>query len=468
MVSFEDTLFKSLLYDSNYVRKVLPYLDDSYFDGSRKTLFNIYKNLFDEYNEVPTLEAIGVVLQKSPVGESEFEEIAELLTTCHKNRKDLPNTEFLVKETEEYCRDKKLYDSIYQSISILEDEKSNKNSIPDLLEDALSISFDTSIGMDFFEDAEKRYEAYTAEDARIPFPLNALNRLSNGGHKKKSLSCVLAGTNTGKSALMCYLCGEFLRRGLNVLYISLEMAEEDVQERIEANLLNVSTDELKKLTKEQYMGKIRNLQSKTNGKFVAKEYPTSAGHVGHFRHLIKELKQKKKFEPDFIFVDYINICASYRISAQGSNSYSYIKAIAEELRGLSMEMNTPIMTATQVNRSGMDKSPEMTDTSDSFGLPMSLDFFISLSQNEVHQENGQQLINCIKTRWGNKSKIKPELVNIDWDKMRYSDIDSATSVASKVGNNKPKTSKGSNESSTGSSLRDKKKRKGSSAEFQWE
>ena len=332
----------------------------------------------------------------------------------------------------------------------------------------MSISFDTSIGMDFFEDAEKRYEAYTAEDARIPFPLNALNRLSNGGHKKKSLSCVLAGTNTGKSALMCYLCGEFLRRGLNVLYISLEMAEEDVQERIEANLLNVSTDELKKLTKEQYMGKIRNLQSKTNGKFVAKEYPTSAGHVGHFRHLIKELKQKKKFEPDFIFVDYINICASYRISAQGSNSYSYIKAIAEELRGLSMEMNTPIMTATQVNRSGMDKSPEMTDTSDSFGLPMSLDFFISLSQNEVHQENGQQLINCIKTRWGNKSKIKPELVNIDWDKMRYSDIDSATSVASKVGNNKPKTSKGSNESSTGSSLRDKKKRKGSSAEFQWE
>lgn len=181
------------MYDSNYVRKVLPYLDDSYFDGSRKTLFNIYKNLFDEYNEVPTLEAIGVVLQKSPVGESEFEEIAELLTTCHKNRKDLPNTEFLVKETEEYCRDKKLYDSIYQSISILEDEKSNKNSIPDLLEDALSISFDTSIGMDFFEDAEKRYEAYTAEDARIPFPLNALNRLSNGGHKKKSLSCILAG-----------------------------------------------------------------------------------------------------------------------------------------------------------------------------------------------------------------------------------------------------------------------------------
>ena len=275
-------------------------------------------------------------------------------------------------------------------------------------------------------------------------------------------------TNTGKSAMMCYLCGEFLRRGLNVLYISLEMAEEDVQERIEANLLNVSTDELKKLTKEQYMGKIRNLQSKTNGKFVAKEYPTSAGHVGHFRHLIKELKQKKKFEPDFIFVDYINICASYRISAQGSNSYSYIKAIAEELRGLSMEMNTPIMTATQVNRSGMDKSPEMTDTSDSFGLPMSLDFFISLSQNEVHQENGQQLINCIKTRWGNKSKIKPELVNIDWDKMRYSDIDSATSVASKVGNNKPNTSKNSGEGSTGSSLRDKKKRKGSSAEFQWE
>jgi len=441
MISIEQSIFKALLYSEDYVRRVLPYLDETYFDGPQRTLFNVYKKLFDTYNSIPTFEALAVTLQNEKIGDSEFNEIAELIGECYKTKDELPDIDWLVDETEQYCRDKKIYNAIYESINIIEgtNKKLDKHAIPELLDEALAVSFDHSIGMEFFDDAERRYELYTDEDNRIKFPLEALNRLSNGGHKKKALSCILAGTNVGKSSMMCFLAGEFLKQGLNVLYITMEMAEELIMQRVEANLLGVSTDDLEKMPKDKYLEGIAKVKAKTHGKLFVKEYPTSSAHAGHFRHLIKELRQKKKFVPDFIFIDYINICASSRYkSLSGVNSYTYVKAMAEELRGLAVEFDVPIMTATQINRTGYnDTSPDMTSTSESYGLPATLDFFIAITQDEVLAENKQQMIHLLKTRWGIKADARPELVSIDWSRMRYSDVGSTQEIVNKVGNRKP-------------------------------
>lgn len=451
MNSIESSIFKGLLYNEEYSRRVYPYLDESFFDGSYKTLFKLYKNLFDKYNTVPTLEALAVTIgQSSEVPERDYEEILDVVGDITKTKEDLPDTDWLVDETESYCRDKAIYNAIYSSINILEgsDKNLDKHAIPDLLDSALGISFDSSIGMDYFDDAEARYELYTAEDNRIPFPLNALNRLSNGGLKKKSLSAFLASTNVGKSALMCYLAGEFLKAGIDVLYISMEMSEEVVSERIDANLLDTTTDNLKKMSRKDFLAGVNKVKNKTNGKFVVKEYPTGAAHSGHFRHLLKELKQKRKFKPQVVFVDYINICASSRYkSMNGVNSYSYIKAIAEELRGLAVEFDLPIVTATQTNRSGAnDDSPDMTSTSESFGLPATLDFFVAITTDAIMMENKRQQLHLLKTRWGNKSTMRPQMVGIEFDKMRYYDVDTAPSdhdqkvqdVKESIGSNKPK------------------------------
>jgi len=445
MVSIETSIFRGLLYNDDFARKSIPYMDELYFDGGHRTLFKVYKELFDKYNKVPTIEALAISLQKSSITEQDYSEILSVVEEVAKEPEEVPDTQWLLDETEEYCKDKAVYNAVYESINILEgsNQKYDKHVIPELLDAALGVSFDTSIGMEFFEDAERRYELYTAENSRIPFPLKALNDMSNGGLKKKSLSCILAGTNVGKSALMCYLAGEFLKQGIDVLYISMEMAEELLYERVEANLLNTDTDSLKRMSKEKYLSGIQSIKGKTNGRFFAKEYPTSAAHAGHFRHLLKELKQKKKFKPQVIFVDYINICASSRYkSMNGVNSYSYVKAIAEELRGLAVEFDVPLVTATQINRSGFNEaSPDLTSTSESFGLPATCDFFIAMTTDEVLQENDQQMIHLLKTRWGNKSKVKPQLVGIDFNKMRYYDIGGSDEVKSKVGQNKPEPKK---------------------------
>lgn len=452
MVSIENSIIRGLLYNEEYARKVYPFLDDSYFDGSHRTLFQLYKELFDKYNNAPNIEALAVSLQKKPIAEHEYEEIIEIVSEASKDLDDMPQTDWLIDETEEYCRDKAIYNAIYSSINIIEgtDEKHDKHAIPEMLDNALGVSFDSSIGMELFDDAERRYEMYTAEDNRIPFPLKSLNDLSNGGLKKKSLSAILAGPNVGKSALMCYLAGEFLKQGNDVLYISLEMGEELIYERVEANLLDVNTDDLKKLSKKQYLDGIGKIKGKTNGRFFAKEYPTSSAHAGHFRHLFKELRQKKKFKPQVVFIDYINICASSRYkSMNGVNSYSYIKAIAEEIRGLAVEFDVPIMTATQINRSGFSESaPGMDSTSESFGLPATLDWFVAMTTDEVMMENDRQLLHLLKTRWGNKAKLKPQMVGINWNKMRYYDVDggigsgpTTDEVKNKVGQNKPERKK---------------------------
>lgn len=447
MISIETSIFKGLLFDEDFSRKTIPYLDESYFDGGYRSLFKIYKDLFDKYNKIPNIESIAVTLQKSKISEHEYEDILGVVEEVSRHKDEPVDTDWLIDETEEYCRDKAIYNAIYSSINILEgtDKQHDKHVIPEMLDSALGVSFDSSIGMEFFDDAERRYELYTAEDNRIPFPLKALNDLSNGGLKKKSLSCILAGTNVGKSALMCYLAGEFLKQGIDVLYISMEMAEELLYERVEANLLDVSTDDLKRMSKEKYLNGINKIKGKTNGRFFAKEYPTSAAHAGHFRHLLKELKQKKKFKPQVIFVDYINICASSRYkSMNGVNSYSYVKAIAEELRGLAVEFDVPLVTATQINRSGFNEtSPDLTSTSESFGLPATCDWFIAMTTDEVMEENDRQLIHLLKTRWGNKTKLKPQMVGIDFTRMRYYDVNSDPSqpttdeIKNKVGKNKP-------------------------------
>lgn len=430
-----------MLYDEEYSRKVYPFLTEEFFDGSKKILFNVYKELYDKYNTVPTLEAIAITLQAKSIGDSDFSEILELVEEVSTTKADLPNTQWLIDETETYCRDKAIYNSIYQSIAILDgsEKKLDKFAIPEMLEKAISISFDTNIGSDYFEDAERRFELYTNDDNRIILPLHALMNLSNGGLRLKSLVAILGGTNVGKTAVMCYLAGELIKHGYNVLYVSMEMAEEWIGQRIDANILDIKTEDLEKLSKDEFLSKIRKVKEKVLGKLIVKEYPTSSAHAGHFRHLLNELKQKRKFVPHVVFVDYINICASSRYrSLSGVNSYSYVKAIAEELRGLAVETNTCFFTGTQLNRSGMkSSSPDMTDTSDSVGVPFSLDWFIALHSDEVLLQNNQILIQLLKTRWGNKAKIQAQLVNIDYDKMRLSDVSSDSSLKLKVGQNKP-------------------------------
>ena len=417
---------KSLLYDEEYVTKVIAYLDEKYFTDDAQTIFSVYKHLYDKYNKIPTLEAIAVTLQGYALDEMQYSRIVDIVEVIN-NKDDLPDTKWLIDETEQYCKDKAIYEALYRSLGIVEgeDKTFDKYAIPELLEDALSISFNNELGNDFFDDAEKRFDHYTSPDSRLRFPLDCLNYLSNGGHKKKALSCILGTTNTGKTAMMCYLAGEFLKAGKDVLYVTMEMCEEDIHERIEANVLDIRTDDIKKLAREEYISRIHTLKKKSlGGKLKVKEYPTGTGTAAHFRQLCKEYKQKHKFEPDIIFIDYLGICASSRYKNNGSvNSYSYQKAIAEELRGLAMELDVCMMTGAQINRNGASHTaPDMTDVSDSFGIVMALDFFFALTTDEVLQDNGQQLIHLLKTRWGNKAKMKSQLVGIDFNKMRYYDV----------------------------------------------
>lgn len=429
MSTIESAIIKGLLFDEQYARSVHPFLKDEYFDGAVKGLFQTYTQLFEKYNKVPTMESMLIQVQKSGMSEDVFSEACEMLQEAYTSKSDMSDTKWLVDETESYCTDKSLYNAVYQSISIIEgnDKKLDKHAIPSLLEEALSISFTSTIGSDYLEDFQRRFDYYTNTEARLHFPLKALEKLSNGGLPPKTLSCALATTNTGKSALMCFLAGEWLKEGKNVLYITMEMSEEAVQERIDANLLDIRTDDLKNpdLSYEWFQGKVAALKGKTLGRLMVKEYPTGGAHAGHFRHLLKEYKIKKKFVPDIIFIDYINICASSRYkSMSGVNSYSYIKAIAEELRGLAVEHNLPVFTATQTNREASNnQNPGMEATSESFGLPMSLDFFFAIVTNQELMEQGYQVLHLLKTRFGNKSGMKSQTVKIDFDKMRYGDVD---------------------------------------------
>jgi replicative DNA helicase len=428
MERIEKTILQGLIYNEDYMRKVFPFLKQEYFsDQIDGQMYKTISGFISEYNKCPSKEAIEISLQNDRgVGEDTYEncinELNEYVPTDTVN-------EFLINETEKFCKERAVYNAITRSINVMDgrDRELGPDGIPQLLQDALAVAFNSNVGHDYFNDAEKRFEFYNREEERIPFHLDLLNKVTKGGPPKKTLTCVLAPTGAGKSLFMTDWASFLVASGFNVLYITCEMAEERIAERNDANLLDVPLDQLKKMDKETYMGRMSKITSKTQGRMFIKEYPTSSAHVGHFKALLNELKIKQKFVPDIIFVDYINICLSQRYKAGGNaNSYTIVKATAEELRGMAVEYDVPVVTATQVNRDGMDNSDiDMTNTSESMGLPMSLDIFFALIPTEELEKMNQIMIKQLKNRFGDINYFKRFVVGIDRSKMRLYDIETS-------------------------------------------
>ena len=412
--------------NEQYVRKVTPFLKSEYF-----TEFN-YRIIFDElhayinkYNSLADKNILYIELEKrTDLTDDGFQQVKGIIESIICEEQELP---WLLDTTEKWCQERAIYLALMESIKIADgqDDKKDKGSIPHVLTEALGVSFDTHIGHDYISDSEERYETYHKEEQKIPFDLDLFNKITKGGLPNKTLNVALAGTGVGKSLFMCHVASSVLLQGKNVLYITLEMAEEKIAERIDANLLNVNIQDLKQLPKVMFDNKIGNLQKKTQGKVIIKEYPTAGAHTGHFRALINDLKLKKNFTPDIIFVDYLNICASSRYrSGTNINSYTLVKSIAEELRGLAVEFNLPIVSATQTTRAGFGSSdPDLTDTSESFGLPATADLMLALISNEEMEELGQIMVKQLKNRYNDPTMYKRFVVGIDRAKMRLYDCD---------------------------------------------
>ena len=425
MSSTETVILEHLIYDEVYARRTLPYIKSSYFsDPNEKIIFEEIYNYVNKYNGLPTKEALIIEIDgKGNISDKQFGEIKERISSIEHNKAD---EKWLVDTTEKWCQEKSLYNAIMESIAIIDgNSKNEKGAIPEILSEALSVSFDPYIGHDFLDNAEERYDFYHKKEERIPFDLSYLNDITKGGLPKKTLNIVLAGTGVGKSLFMCHCAANNLMEGKNVLYITMEMAEEKIAQRIDTNLLNVDIDSLLDLPRPMYEKKIDRVKNKTFGKLIIKEYPTAAAHVGHFRHLMNELKLKKGFVPDIIYIDYLNICASSRVKAGGSvNSYTLVKAIAEEMRGLAVEFNLPIVSATQTTRSGYASSDvDLTDTSESFGLPATADFMIALISTEELQDLDQIMVKQLKNRYGDPSYNKRFVVGVDRSKMKLYDAE---------------------------------------------
>jgi len=405
---------------------VIPFLKDEYFtDWAERKVFQHVKNFVEEYNNSPSNEALQISLQNDRnLTEDEFSKISEII---NKFGTPQPNKQWILDETEKFCKDKAVYNAIVQSIQIIDgkDTKFTSEAIPDILKDALGVSFDNSVGHDYLLDSDNRFEFYHKLEERIPFDLEFFNKITKGGLPNKTLNIALAGTGVGKSLFMCHMAANCLSQGKNVLYITLEMAEERIAERIDANLMNVTMDDLKNLPKQMFDDRISRIKNKTEGQLIIKEYPTASAHTGHFRALLNELSLKKEFRPDIIFVDYLNICSSSRFKMSGSvNSYIYIKGIAEELRGLAVEFNVPIVSATQTTRTGYSNSDvELTDTSESFGLPATADFMFALISTEDLQKLDQILIKQLKNRYADPNHHKRFVVGVDRAKMKLFDLD---------------------------------------------
>ena len=422
----EHLILKNLITDEDYARRTLPYLKSQYFqDVNERIVYEEIDNFITKFNTLPSREALTIELDnRSNINDNQFAEIAKYVGELKSEEKD--DKDWLVQTTEKFCQEKAIYNAIMESIQIIDgDGKQDKGAIPSLLSDALAVSFDPNVGHDLFDNSDARFDFYHRVEERIPFDLEYLNKITKGGVPKKSLNIILAGTGVGKSLAMCHMASANLLDGKNVLYITLEMAEEKIAERIDANLLNVKLDELAELPKESYDKKINRVKNKTTGKLIVKEYPTAAANVGHFRHLINELKLKKQFKPDIIYIDYLNICASSRIKMGGSvNTYTYIKSIAEELRGLSVEQNLPIWSATQTTRSGFSNSDVgLEDTSESFGLPATADFMVAIISTEELNNLNQVLVKQLKNRYGDPNTHKRFVLGIDRSKMRLYDVE---------------------------------------------
>jgi len=426
MEKVEFLILRNLLHNEEYLRKVLPFIKPEYFeDLNQKVVFEEIVSFVQEYNKLVTKEILCIEVEnRKDITDVSFKEIVQLIDNL-----DDVAVEFnwIVDTTEKWCRDRAIYLALMESIHIADgkDEKKNRDSIPSILSDALAVSFDTHVGHDYLEDYEQRYESYHKKEEKTEFDLEYFNKITKGGLPNKTLNIALAGTGVGKSLFMCHVAASVLLQGKNVLYITLEMAEERIAERVDANLLNVPIQEISELPRQIFENKVTNLAKKTQGTLIIKEYPTAAAHSGHFKSLLNELALKKSFKPDIIFIDYLNICASSRYRGNLSvNSYSYIKAIAEELRGLAVEFNVPIVSATQTTRSGYGSSDvELTDTSESFGLPATADLMFALISTEDLEGLGQILVKQLKNRYNDPTIHKRFVVGIDRAKMRLYDCE---------------------------------------------
>jgi len=416
-----------MVHNEKYMRKILPFLKEDYFDDqNNRFLYDVIKTYIDKYNGLPTKTALGIAVDESnDLNEERYKQITNLIKSLSYDEKT--DIDWLVDTTEKFCQDKAIYNAVRQSILILDDKVKDKTkgSIPQLLSDALGVSFDSNVGHDFLENSDERFEFYHRIEEKFEFDLEYFNKITGGGLNKKSLSIALGGTGTGKTLFMTHAAAAALSAGKNVLYITMEMAEERIAERIDANLLDTSLTDLYTLSKTVYQKKIDRLKSRTTGKLIIKEYPTGSASANHFRHLLNELKLKRNFKPDVIFIDYLNICTSARLKYSNNvNSYTLIKAIAEELRGLAMEFNVPVFSATQTTRSGFGNSDvELTDTSESFGLPATADFMFALITTEELDKLGQLMIKQLKNRWGSIDSPKRFVIGIDRSKMKLFDVE---------------------------------------------
>jgi archaellum biogenesis ATPase FlaH len=411
------------------MRKVLPFIAPDYFEGVYKGLFKEIAKFVSDYNKLPTLEAFKIEIdQNNRLSEEDYRIAVELLPNIFTHEPE--NLEWLIERTEKWCQDRAVFNAVMESISIIDGKHANlqKNAIPDVLSKALGVTFDTNIGHDYLENVDERFDFYHQQEERVPFDLDLFNRITKGGLPNKTLNIALAGTGVGKSLFMCHVGASALSQGRNVLYITMEMAEERIAERIDANLLNVPIDQLENLSKDMFTDKVSTLSAKTNGKLIIKEYPTGQANTSHFRALLNELKLKKNFVPELIFIDYLNICASSRMKGMGGaiNSYSYIKSIAEELRGLAVEFNVPIMSATQTTRSGYSNDDVgLEDTSESFGLPATADLMFALVSNDELNAMGKIMVKQLKNRYNDPTKYQRFTLKVDRAKMRLTDDDDA-------------------------------------------
>jgi replicative DNA helicase len=426
MDNVEFLILRNLLHNEDYIRKAIPFIKSEYFeDVNQKVIFEEIFKFITEYNQLATKEILSIEIEKrKDMNETSFKEIIHTIGCLD----DVPvELEWVIKTTEKWCRDRAIFNALMESIQIVDgkDENKNRDSIPSILSDALAVSFDTHIGHDYLLDYEERYESYHKKEDKIAFDLEFFNKITKGGLPNKTLNIALAGTGVGKSLFMCHVASSVLLQGRNVLYITLEMAEERIAERIDANLLNVPIQDIVDLPKQMFENKVTSLAKKTQGSIIIKEYPTASAHAGHFKALLNELALKKSFKPDIIFIDYLNICSSSRYRGNSNiNSYTFVKAIAEELRGLAVEFNVPIVSATQTTRSGYGSSDvELTDTSESFGLPATADLMFALISTEELEGLGQILVKQLKNRYNDPTIHKRFVIGIDRAKMRLYDCE---------------------------------------------
>ena len=424
-MNLEVTILSNLVYSEKYTRKVLPFLKSEYFTArEHKIIFLEIHEYVSQYDALPSLNALGIECQeRTDLSEEQFKDVIGVLNVLSD---DISDHDWLLDATEKWCQERAIYLSLMESVKIADgqDSKKDKGAIPQILSEALGVSFDQHVGHDYVSDAEARYDFYHRKEDKIPFDLSLFNKITKGGLPNKTLNIALAGTGVGKSLFMCHCASSALLQGKNVLYITLEMAEEKIAERIDANLLNIPIQKLSDFPKVMFEKKIAKLSEKTQGKLIIKEYPTASAHVGHFKSLINDLALKRSIRPDIIFVDYLNICASQRYKGSIVNSYTYVKAIAEELRGLAVEANVPIISATQTTRSGYGSSDvDLTDTSESFGLPATADFMFALISTEELEGLGQIMVKQLKNRYNDPTINKRFIVGVDRAKMRLYDVE---------------------------------------------